>query len=180
MEEKDPYFIEKYRDCYIAHGTDLRRFVYRFTRDPVITEDLVHDVFLKLLERKTPLDLETVTTRAFLFVVAKNLCLDFLRRKKTEEVGFKKMIVKEVELNERFYRDVEDMYLEGEVISTMYDTINRLPEKKREIFIKKALHDKKIREIMKEMHVSSFVINKTVKEVMCELRVRLRKLVNRE
>jgi len=173
MEKKEPYLTDHYERCYVDHSEALKKFIHGYVRNDYITEELTHEVFLKLMERGTPLDPENGTTRGFLFIAARHRCLDYLRKRATEEKSYRKMVVQEVMIDDQFYRDVEQAYIEGEVISTLYDVINGLPEQKREIFVKKALLNKRITEIMRELNVSSFMVRKTLREVLLDIRLKL-------
>lgn len=167
---------EVFDEIYCGYAQPLLRFVLVFIRDVHAAEEIVQDVFLKVYERREFLDMESPTIKSFLFTVAKNSVYDYLRRQRTEKKGHLNLCIQEAVLNENFYRDVENAYIDGEVVSTLHDVLNGLPEKKREIFLMRMFLNRRIKDISKEMDVSQFVIKKIINEVMFDIKRRTGRL----
>jgi RNA polymerase sigma factor (sigma-70 family) len=176
MKSKKVVFDEIYRACYYTYAQPLLRFILVFIRDVFAAEEIVQDVFLKVYERREFLDPESPTIKSFLFTVAKNSVYDYLRRQKTERKGRMNLHMQEAVLNQDFYNDVENAYIDGEVISTIHDVLNDLPDNKREIFLMRIFLNKKIKDIAKEMDISQFVIKKIINEVMFDIKKRAGRL----
>ncbi len=68
---------------YEQYKTGIFRYVLSITRDSYFAEDVLHDVFVKLLSGKTTVP--QGREQAWLYRVARNLCFDRLRRAKREE-----------------------------------------------------------------------------------------------
>nr|MBS0021320.1 sigma-70 family RNA polymerase sigma factor [Gammaproteobacteria bacterium] len=64
-----------------AHESELRGFLIRRTGDPRVAEDLLQDVFVKVLA-EGPAFCELEDPRAWLFRVARNHFTDYLRKQK--------------------------------------------------------------------------------------------------
>lgn len=71
------------REWYEQHRTGIYRFALSLLRSPEQAEDVLHETFVRLLSGKfacpTP-----GKEKAWLFKVARNLCLDILRRRVRE------------------------------------------------------------------------------------------------
>lgn len=68
-----------FQDLVQRYRKPILNFVYRFTGDHEMAEDLSQDVFLRLwMSSKTYLPLSKFTT--FLYTIAKNLCLNALTK----------------------------------------------------------------------------------------------------
>jgi len=78
-ENKDELAFER---LVQRHRKSILNFVYRFTGDQEISEDLSQDVFLRLWSSAdTYLPIAKFTT--FLFTIAKNLCLNMIAKTKS-------------------------------------------------------------------------------------------------
>ncbi len=72
-----------FRELLFRYQNDVYQLVYRFLRDVSEAEDLTQETFLRLFHmagRYTP----QASLRTFLFKIAKNLCIDFVRKKRPE------------------------------------------------------------------------------------------------
>jgi RNA polymerase sigma-70 factor, ECF subfamily len=160
----------EYSNCYRLYAGPLKRYVTGLVRDEFIAEELVQETFMKLFERGIRLDESRPTLRSFLYMVARHRALDHLARRKREDKATASVAFEEATMNERFFENLENAIIEGEVISTLYDTLQSIPVKKREIFMRRALLDMKIGRVMKDMDVSTFTIKKIEKEVRLRIR----------
>ncbi len=175
MSDSSQYSSDACDRCYRVYSPMIRRFIMKYLGDLHTVEEITQDVFIKLIEKKVPLDAECATTKNFLFTVAKNKMLDHLRRNKYEMERQSNCHIDEVVVDSRFYDDVENLYIEGEVISEFHDTIESLPPIKREIFLRHALQRMPLNQIVEELDVSVFIIKKVDREVRQVLRKRLGK-----
>jgi RNA polymerase sigma factor (sigma-70 family) len=158
---------------YLKFSKPIARFLNKIICDRHICEELSHDVFLKVFEKKIHLDPQSAKTMNFLLTVAKNMAIDYLRRKKKEQEKFETLYYeKKVSEFERC-GDVGDLYLKGEIISTLSDIINSFPEKKREVFIKKNFCNENTTSIARDACVSHYRIRQIDDELHLLIRERL-------
>ena len=160
--------------CYCECVPGVRKYIRCIVNSPEIADELAQDVFLKLYEKRIPLVPGAHGTMNFLLTVAKNTSFDYIKRKKREAVKYRDVCYEEIAMDRQFYNDVENMYISGEVISTLHDTINSFPEKKREIFMHKVLYNEKNMNISKDLSVSNYLINRITREITGEIRSSLR------
>ena len=136
-------------------------------------ENIVHDVFLTLWERKEEIEISfTLTT--YLFTLVKNRCLNFLRHKlieeeynsqMKEELGFKLYALEAFDYS---YQSEEELQ---EIIRRALDT---LPERCREIFIKSRIEGLKYKEISDELGISVNTVENQMVTALKKLRVALK------
>lgn len=160
-------------EIYRRHSVKIARFIKRFVCDPELAEELRQDVFVRIWERGLILDPDAPATLAFLFTVAKNAAIDHLRRKKLERSKIRSMNLDEVMMDRRFYENVENSYIRGEVISTMCDVIDSFPDDKKKLFIENNFHDRKTVSLSRERGISVYHIKKIDREVSRKIRDRL-------
>ncbi len=158
---------------YLRFSGTVARFINRFVYNHDLAEELRQDVFLKVWERGVILDPHSPRTLGFLLTVAKNTAIDHLRRKKSEREKLRSMHLDEVMMDRRFYEDIENNYLRGEIISTMRDVIDSFPEREKSVFIDKHLRDRKRITVSRERGVSVYRLKKIEREIVRKIRERL-------
>jgi RNA polymerase sigma-70 factor (ECF subfamily) len=62
--------------------TQIYRFVYRYAQDAAVAEDITQHVFLKVWKNMKKID-QTKNFKSWLYTIAKNTALDFLKKKKS-------------------------------------------------------------------------------------------------
>lgn len=177
MGNHDINFNREFTQCYATFAGQLESYLLRIVRDKDTAQELVHDVFLRIYERRIALDVEMETTRFYLYKIAKNMAFDLLRKKMRQDACFDDIVLQEVCLNDQFYRDVESVYIEGEVISTLRDTIRELPERSREVITLRGIEEMNLAEVVRETSLSKYHVARIEKEAMSALRAKLEKLI---
>ncbi|HNR88952.1 MAG TPA: sigma-70 family RNA polymerase sigma factor [Spirochaetota bacterium] len=160
--------------CYARHSNAVLDFLSRFLRDRHAAEDLTQETFIRLLNRKEALDPDHPTALSYLLTIARHIACDHLRHQGVERRYQTMLQMEEVTLNERFFNDVADAHLEGEVISTMHDAIDSMPPRARSLILGKFYQRKKNNRLMRELGISNFILQRTLREAMTALRELLR------
>ena len=105
-------------------------FIERVMNDREDVTDLAQDVFLKVFERWKEFETEE-NAKAFLYISARNLCFDRLRRKQAED-NYQSQYSREEESNSStFLQEV----MRQETSRILYSAIDRLPEQTRQVII---------------------------------------------
>ncbi|MBL9076417.1 MAG: RNA polymerase sigma factor [Planctomycetes bacterium] len=78
--QPDPVTMVAYHRALAEHADSLKTYASRLLGDPVAAEDVAQDAFLALYRHLT--QVPVAAFRPWLFRVARNLCLDQLRRRK--------------------------------------------------------------------------------------------------
>ena len=66
---------KEFDTIYIGHYPALFRYAYTMVHDSIMAEEMVHQVFLKILEKKTPFTIHT-SLKAYLYRSVNNECLN--------------------------------------------------------------------------------------------------------
>ena len=129
-------------------GGKLRLFAYQYVRSYPIAEDLVQDVFLKLIESEIDIT-QYNNIGSLLYTILRNKCINYIKHKLVED----KYLYSISELN---YLTAHQIALEDESIQMinnneinkmLRDAIMSLPELMREVFILSKFKKKKYKEI---------------------------------
>jgi RNA polymerase sigma-70 factor (ECF subfamily) len=73
--------LQAVRNLHTTYYTSLLYFAERIIRDRVSAREIVIETFIKLLNRRSYFD-NQADIKAFLFITARNACMDFLRHVK--------------------------------------------------------------------------------------------------
>ena len=121
---------EAFEAVYHAHYASLYYFVKRILNDRFEAEDIVAETFVKLWNLRH--NFETAgNIKAFLFISARNACLDFLRsvqRQTTNQQALQYILLQDSDFT--FAQDE----IKIEVLRQIYTEIENLPPKCRHIF----------------------------------------------
>jgi RNA polymerase sigma-70 factor (ECF subfamily) len=131
------------------------------------SRDLVQDVFVKFWNDREKADI-CFSIRSYLFASVKNRCLDLLRKKD--------VLVKTEELTSN--RDVGDESFETYVLTELEALFNKsldkLPERCREVFEMSRLHGLKNREIAAKLDISEKTVENQITKALHILRIELK------
>lgn len=142
------YFYNKYFRRIISFS---EQFIY----DKDEAENLTQEAFINLWQNRENID-SINGIQSFLYTYAKSKCLNFIRHNKVKD-KFKNDLLnhKERELDIEILNSIQFDTLElTELERIINESINDLPPKTREVFIKKRFENKKNAEIAEEMQVT--------------------------
>jgi RNA polymerase sigma factor (sigma-70 family) len=141
MENVRDGSVEKLAVLFERHHVRLYNFLLRLTGNPNISEDLVQEVFCRILKYRATYK-GTSTFALWMYQIARNTHIDHLRKQKEAlplDEQWDEAPSRELNPVEQSERD-EDIALVREALS-------RLPLRKREILILSRFQDLKYREI---------------------------------
>src|SRR5216684_3564324 len=159
----------------------LRNFIRRRVPDPRDAEDILQDVFYKLVEaNRLLMPIEHVT--GWLFRVARNRITDLFRKKKPESFSDTAVADEDDELLQ--LEDLlpspdagpEDLYARSVLLAALELAVEELPEEQRRVFVAHELEGRSFKEIASEIGVSVNTLLSRKRYAMLHLRERLQSL----
>lgn len=141
----------------------LSNFSCQFTKDDKLSEDIVHEVFMKLWEHRSEVQLKSVD--ALLFKMVRNLCLNHIKHLKVVEN--KNVDIVQTRRWEELYRidfvrDEPYLLIEKELEERINQTLNALPDKCQEVFILSRVNGLKNKEIAVRLNISLKTVEKHI------------------
>jgi RNA polymerase sigma factor (sigma-70 family) len=156
-------------DVVAREGSRLRRFIRRRVPDPWDAEDILQDVFARLVQaNRLLMPIDHVT--GWLFRVAKNRIVDFVRARKppaAEDLA-----------------DIEEMlpspdagpdaaYARRVLVDELAVAIDELPKEQRDVFVAHELEGRSFKEIAEETGVGINTLLSRKRYAVLRLRARL-------
>ena len=158
-----------YRRFYLR----LYNFSLKITSEVSVSQDMVHEVFIKLWENRE--HLEGNNYGALLFRMTRNMCFNYLKHKKVIEnksIDLKSCRQWEELYRIEFIKDEPYLLIEKELEEQFLEIVNDLPERCREVFILSREKGMKNREIALELNLSLKAIEKHISSALRILRAR--------
>jgi RNA polymerase sigma-70 factor (ECF subfamily) len=144
-------------------------YASQFTADRDEAEEIVQDFFVRFWQKRpqiSPLD----SLKNYFFSSVKNSSLNFLKHKKIEARYLKELS----DLSDQHLVYDPDLYLASELQEKIKNSIDRLPEKCREIFMMSRIRGLKNEEIAIELNLSKRTVETQISNALKVLRIELK------
>ncbi|MBJ6368932.1 RNA polymerase sigma-70 factor [Snuella sp. CAU 1569] len=161
------FYFDKYYNNIVG-------FCVQFLHDEDKAKSVAQEAFIKLWLNREKVSKKTGIP-AFLYTAAKSKCLNQIRHNKVvSKYKDFKLQEKEQQLNQEVLQalNFDSMNL-TELKETIDKAIQDLPERCREVFIKRRIENKKNREIAEELGVSVKAVEANMTRAIKELNIKL-------
>jgi RNA polymerase sigma factor (sigma-70 family) len=150
----------------------LRRFIRRRVPDPRDAEDVLQDIFYRLVEaNRLLMPIDHIT--GWLFRVARNRIIDLFREKKTESFSDSEELLNLEELLPSADAGPDAVYARNVLLDELADAIEQLPDEQREVFVAHELEGRSFKEIARDTGVGINTLLSRKRYAVLHLRARL-------
>ncbi|MDD6038272.1 MAG: sigma-70 family RNA polymerase sigma factor [bacterium] len=139
----------------------LLRYCYMKVKDRYVAEDIVQETYLKFWQNHTYKD--TGKELAYLYTIARNLCVEEFRRRKPESID----TITDVKADEKMNPENS---LNRLVIES---ALEQLPEDVREMMMLRFTNEMAVTDIAKIVGISRFAVHRRIKEGLSILREKM-------
>jgi len=136
----------------------IYRYCYYKVRNPVLAEDLAQETFLKYFAQNAYI--ERGKMLAYLYTIARNLCIDAFRKIQSEMLTEDMLGV--------------DCFEQIELNLTLGQALKTLPEQERELLLLRYVNELSVGEIASIIGLSRFAIYRRTNSAMAALRKSLK------
>ncbi len=152
----------------------ILNFIYRMVGNKEHAEDITQEVFVKIHENINNYQPRS-TFKTWVYVIAKNLSLNELRRGKYQD---KDVIIEGDEVDHDLSRRPEDQYIKDETVEAVKAAIQELPENQRLAVVLRRYQDLSYEEIAAALKTSEKAVKSLLNRAKENLRVKLEKFVD--
>lgn len=135
---------------YSEHYDEIKSFVASRLHQAAETEDVVQNVFLRLLQIDKMIT--PVTLPCLVYTVARNLVIDYWRRKQYQEEY--EHFIRKSDWQTHYIEDVESVYSVHEIESFLEKSMARLSEKQSKVIRMNILDGMQVGEIAQQLDIN--------------------------
>ena len=167
--------IRAYEILYKCYFPSLCLYSYGLIPDEELVKEIVNDVFLKIWDKRTEIDIQ-YGVKPYLFRCVHNACLDYIRLKKNQ----RKYRITDISDEIRELADPDEEYIFKQIALKKLEedvtmSIDQLPERCREIFILSRYELLTYVEISEKLNISVNTVKTQISRALDSLRVSLKK-----
>lgn len=167
--QKEKLTLQEYEEAFDLYYTSIRNFLYFKTSQAELAEDVAQDAFVKLWETRDRIDKSSI--KAYLYTIANNLAINQLKR---DQLKYKFL---NLQVERRENQTPEYLMEMQEFDQKLQDSLAKIPEGAREVFLMNRIEGMKYREIAERLGLSMKAIEKRMSRALAILREEINRKV---
>ena len=162
---------DSFQKIFELYSNSLFKFSLSYLKSKEAAEDVVQEVFIKIWNNRKKIKTDT-SFQSYLFTIALNIIRkSFNKLSKLNEL--KHGILIDFSNNKSNFDDNTDYQ---SLLDKLDELIKQMPEKRRQVFIKKKIEDKSLKEIAEELAITTKTVEYHITEAMRFLKQEFKKL----
>lgn len=174
--DNNPIYFQRYAGAEIQHldkiyldnYTGLYQYAFTIVNDESVAEEMIHQVFLKILEKNEPIAIHT-SIKAYLYRSVNNECLNHLKHQKVRQVHHAHA---RHAANLQTGNPSDNLHYQ-ELQQRLREALNQLPEQCRTIFQLSRFEELKYAEIAGQLGLSVKTVENQISKALKRLRAQL-------
>lgn len=161
--------VSAYDELFKIYGIRVYKFAFSYLKSKEDAEEIVQNSFFKIWDRRKTLDCYQCF-KTFLFTIAFNEIMTQFRNKAKEKKYREYYLI-----NASAYFDLEQIILCNDLQNQIEKVIQKLPPRRRQIFIMRKEDHLTYKEIAEELGISSKTVENNLNQAVKFLKSRLEK-----
>lgn len=175
MISSDPILLRDFKNgekhavdaFYSLYKKPVLRFILSMVKDPIESEGIFHEVFLKIFRKRIELECSD-RVHSYVFTITKNEIIDYFKRLKRDR-----------ERLENFYKNrieessVDQLVEEEQVFLRLSEAVDSLSFQRKKVLQLSYYQDKSYQEIAEELGISKNTVKNHLIKARIDLRDRL-------
>lgn len=153
---------QEFERAFDLYYTSVRNFLYYKTSQSELAEDVAQDAFVKLWETRDKIDKSSI--KAYVFTIANNLAINQLKR---DQLKFKFL---KLQVDKTDIKTPEYLLEMQEFDQNLQDSLAKIPDGAREVFLMNRIDGLKYREIAEMLGLSMKAVEKRMSRALMVLR----------
>lgn len=159
--------VAAFDSLFEVYSPKLYGFALKYFKNETDAEELVQEVFVKVWENRRTLKSE-LSFKSYLFTIALNQIRKYFNKKATS-LRYLESLQNDPEVSDQVSTDDYETTL-----CQIYQIIEQMPIRRREIFTKSKLEGKSSKEVALELNISSGTVDNQVSEALRFIRSQLK------
>jgi len=159
--------VAAFDSLFEVYSPKLYGFALKYFKNETDAEELVQEVFVKVWENRQTLKSE-LSFKSYLFTIALNQIRKYFNKKATS-LRYLESLQNDPEFSDQVMTDDYETTLRQ-----IYQIIEQMPPRRREIFMKSKLEGKSSKEIAAELNISAGTVDNQVSEALRFIRSQLK------
>jgi len=151
--------VTAFDSLFEVYSPKLYGFALKYFKNETDAEELVQEVFVKVWENRQTLKSE-LSFKSYLFTIALNLIRKYFNKKATS-LRYLESLQNDPEFSDQITTEDYETTLRK-----IYQIIDQMPERRREIFLKSKLEGKSSKEVATELNISPGTVDNQVSEAL--------------
>ena len=160
--------LNAFHDMFAEYYGQVKQFARSILKDTPAAEDMAQEVFLKIWVNRAVLP-SVGNLRNYLFQISKNTVIDHIRKEISAASRNTLFAKRAFETEEEFEKD----FIARETRRAINEIVDRMPPKRREVFILNRFYGKSNDEIAEQMQLSKKTVENHLHLALKELREKL-------
>jgi len=153
--------VSAFDSLYWQYHQVVYRNIVKLTKEPVVAEDILQEVFIRLWEKRHEINYEQPVAN-WIFVISFNLSIDYTRRKLREETLHRKLMASSEEVSQYVF-EYDEYY------QLLKHAIEQLSPQKQKIVRLCKLEGKTYEEAAAELQISRHTVKEYLSAAMASL-----------
>ena len=164
--------IKAFETLFHMYYANLCRFASGFIHDNDVAEEIVQDFFVKLWEKRAQLSVDT-SVKNYLYRAVKNQCLNYIKHNIT-----KTNHLQNIQTEKKRVIQPDEYFLALELAKKIEESIQSMPEKRREIFRLSREEGLRYNEIAEKLQISLKTVEAQMGLAIKTLREKLKNYIS--
>lgn len=160
-----------FEKIFERYSKQLYQFSLSYLKSEEAAEDIVQEVFIKIWKNRGELKTDT-SFQSYLFTIALNSVRKYFNQLSRQNELKHDILAESFGLKS----DFDDRYDYEILLDKLGDLIEQMPEKRREVFLKKKIEEKSQKEIAEELNITTKTVEYHITEAMRFLKDEFKKL----
>lgn len=165
--KKEVLSHREFEQVFDAYYTYVRNYIYYKCGNAELSEDIAQDAFVRLWEHRNKID--KTSLKSYLYTIAGNLLIN---KKKREALKFKFL---NLQTDRSEQKNPEYLMEMREFDQKLQDTLAKIPDGAREVFLMNRIDDLKYREIAERLGIGMKAVEKRMSKALAIIRDELDK-----
>ena len=152
---------EAFKKIFERYSNQLYRFSLSYLKSKEAAEDIVQEVFFRIWNNRKEIKTDT-SFQSYLFMIALNSIRKYFN-KLSRVNELKHEILIDFSCAKPEFDDQSDYQA---LLRKLNELIKQMPEKRREVFVKKKIEEKSLKEISEELNITTKTVEYHISEAM--------------